>query len=465
MRKDVKINVVVDNYEKKETYSSLNKKCKMYLENNSYESVLLLSYAMIEDRLLSMLHYFYLIEDKNKCLYPSDYIDGYIRPLLKFKENSKKEEVYKIYNISTKVKLLKLFINNNNNEDNVYINNCYNVIVNKIGEDNYIKYFDDLEDFLKVRNEIIHSSFNKNINDLNIKLELCAKEGYRLSKLISKYVNLIKYDTDLLLVRDKWIYIEKSLIKYNFNNFDENADYLFNILKKELVNGFDSYDSYLCEFFIDNCLDKRKDKNESECYFYLLKDKLLKNRNWFKKLFAHYLCFDLDINYYKDIVLCFNMFDKEILKSRDIYKEIYNEEYGLSPGMLFLKIFSNEYFNCNIDVFDIVRCFFENISDEFYYLDKNSTKEEIIDIIKDEPISIFNINEDLRLDRDILLTLLNLCDEDGLIKLVVSLYVWFYGNDNLLNDRDIKDALKRLGCIVYSLEEDKYIGLWSGYDG
>jgi len=423
----------------------------MYLENNNYESVLLLSYAMIEDRLLSMLHYFYLIEDKNKCLYPSDYIDGYIRHFLKYKENSRKEEVYKIYNISTKIKMLKLFINNNN-EDNVYINNCYNVICNKIGEDNYKKYFNDLEDFLKVRNEIIHSSFNKNINDLNIKLEICAKEGYRLSKLISKYVNLIKYDIDLISVRDKWIGIEKSLINYkidfNYDKFNSgdigcNIDYLFNILKGAF--DFDSCETRICEFFIDICLDEGKDYDFGDYYIYLLKDKLLNNRNWFRKLFAHYLYFDLDINYYKDIVHCFNLFNKEILKSRDIYKEIYKEASGLEPRMLIHKIFSNSYFNASVvNIFEIVKYFFENISDDFYYLDSNSTKEEIIEIIKKDPISIFNINEDLRQDKDILLTLFNLYDEDGIISLLANIYISLYGSYELLIDNDVIDSYNKL---------------------
>jgi len=180
-------------------------------------------------------------------------------------------------------------------------------------------------------------------------------------------------------------------------------------------------------------------------YIYLLKDKLLNNRNWFRKLFAHYLYFDLDINYYKDIVHCFNLFNKEILKSRDIYKEIYKEASGLEPRMLIHKIFSNSYFNASVvNIFEIVKYFFENISDDFYYLDSNSTKEEIIEIIKKDPISIFNINEDLRQDKDILLTLFNLYDEDGIISLLANIYISLYGSYELLIDNDVIDSYNKL---------------------
>ena len=59
----MKIKKVFNNSDKQLTYSMLNKKCKLALENKEYETVLLYSYAMIEDRLLSMLHHLYVINN------------------------------------------------------------------------------------------------------------------------------------------------------------------------------------------------------------------------------------------------------------------------------------------------------------------------------------------------------------------------------------------------------------------
>ena len=49
----MKIKKVFNNSDKQLTYSMLNKKCKLALENKEYETVLLYSYAMIEDRLIT----------------------------------------------------------------------------------------------------------------------------------------------------------------------------------------------------------------------------------------------------------------------------------------------------------------------------------------------------------------------------------------------------------------------------
>ena len=213
-----KIKSIENNIEKKQTYAILNKKNKIALENNEYETVILLSYSMIEDRLLSFLHYLGVINRNNTPIYPDDYIDSIIRPLLKYKENVPKERVYKLNNISTKIKIIKLFLKNA--EDRLfYIKDCNSIIEKNIGIKNMKKFLSDLSAWIKIRNEIVHASFNKNINDLDINIELSAKEGYKLAKLISSYTNKIKTNKMQVSVSDKWHLLNKLL----------NNDYLFNI--------------------------------------------------------------------------------------------------------------------------------------------------------------------------------------------------------------------------------------------
>ena len=197
------IEPVKDNISKQITYQELNKKCKQALKDNNYETVILLTYAMLEDRLLSFLHYMYIIDRNNNIYYPTKEIDTIIRPLLKYKEDSNIKQGYKIFNISTKLKILKLFTNNNSNIQ--YLLDCKNIIDINIGIDNYNKLLDDITTWIKYRNEIIHSSFNKDINDLNNKIISISKEGYRLSKLLSNYTNKIKTNNNQLSIRDKYI--------------------------------------------------------------------------------------------------------------------------------------------------------------------------------------------------------------------------------------------------------------------
>lgn len=213
-----KIKSIENNFEKKQTYAIINKKNKIALENNEYEAVILLSYSMIEDRLLSFLHYLGIINRNDHPIYPNDYIDNIIRPMLKYKENTPKERVYKLNNISTKIKIIKLFLKKDES-GLFYITDCNSIIEKNIGIKNMKKFLSDLSAWIKIRNEIVHASFNKNINDLDINIELSAKEGYRLAKLISSYTNKIKTNKMQVSVRDKWHLLDELL----------NNDYLFNI--------------------------------------------------------------------------------------------------------------------------------------------------------------------------------------------------------------------------------------------
>lgn len=197
------IKKVTDNKDKELTYRELNKKCKKALENKEYETVLLYSYAMIEDRLLSMLHYLYVIDRYSDSLLPYDYVDKIIRPLVGYNSESEKYKVYKIYNITAKINILNVF-NKNNKDLSQYLNDCYRIIDNNIKVDKLNDYFKRLVKWKDIRNEIIHASFNKNIKDLNHKLKESSIEGYDLAREISKYTNLIKDNNRQISVRTKW---------------------------------------------------------------------------------------------------------------------------------------------------------------------------------------------------------------------------------------------------------------------
>lgn len=213
-----KIKPIENNIEKKVTYAFLNKKNKIALENKEYETVIHLSYSMIEDRLLSFLHYLFVVNREDEKLYPSDYIDKIIRPMLKFKVNVPKQRIYKMNNISTKIKVLKIFLKKDD-DGTLFINDCYNIIENNIGVKNFKKLLSELNSWIKIRNEIVHASFNKKIIDLDVNVELAAKEGCRLAKLMSSYTNKIKTNKNQICVRDKWSFLNQLV----------DTDYLFNI--------------------------------------------------------------------------------------------------------------------------------------------------------------------------------------------------------------------------------------------
>ena len=97
------IEIIKDNQDKKLTYKILNAKLKKSYTSGNFHEVINLSYAMIEDRLKTILDLLYIIEDKKEKLYPCDSIDRIIRPILKFNLDGDKKNIYKINNISTKL--------------------------------------------------------------------------------------------------------------------------------------------------------------------------------------------------------------------------------------------------------------------------------------------------------------------------------------------------------------------------
>lgn len=263
-----KIKSIENNIEKKQTYAILNKKNKIALENNEYETVILLSYSMIEDRLLSFLHYLDVINRNDHPIYLNDYIDNIIRPMLKYKENTPKERVYKLNNISTKIKIIKLFLKKDES-GLFYIKDCNSIIEKNIGIKNMKKFLSDLSAWIKIRNEIVHASFNKNINDLGINIELSAKEGYRLAKLISLYTNKIKTNKMQVSVRDKWSLIDK-ISNYNTsvggqNKFD-NYYLNNNQIEKSLYELKVIQDGKFINFNMNSILNilSKSDKNEKD---------------------------------------------------------------------------------------------------------------------------------------------------------------------------------------------------------
>lgn len=481
----VRIKQVKDNKDKQETYRSLNKKLTDAYKNNNYESVLLLSYAMIEDRLLSMLHYLYLIEDRNNKIYPCDLVDKIIRPILGFNIDSNKKDVYRIYNISTKLKLLKLVIKES---DNDYLNDCNRIIDYMIGLDEYHKFLKELEKWLKLRNEIIHASFNKNIIDLNDKLKYASNNGYELSKLSKSYTNKLKSSIDVLSVRDKWSSIEKiekvekkkidNTIHSSFGdieveNIELNKLYKFDIIKPNILDYEDlSIEDVLKESELSPTLNYINNS-----YMYDVKDGYGKDNIFHRfiisnisKLYIH--------KHITALVMLSHDFSNEILTEpynhkKHTYRYLkYYFEYLielLDKSLIDINTFdysslSGGFFESLIDVLFMLQHSHDSIINEIDNFVKelkkyanteekiniynsitkkivekisiylNYDKEEIIELINDDKYNfIYCTRDELRNDKDVVLAAIKK-DAD----------LWYYASDRLKDDENIIEEVKKI---------------------
>lgn len=323
----VKIVSVNDNNEKKITYQELNKNLKSAYENNNYHEIINLSYAMIEDRLKTILDLLYVIEDRNKNPYPCDYIDRILRNLLNYKDDPDKKKIYKINNISTKLNIIEKIIKSKS--DNEYIKDCKKIIDKNIGINVLLNWIEEVRKWTKIRNEIVHCSFNKNIDSLTDNLKTCAQEGYILANCIKKYSNKLKDNSNQLSVKTKWNSINELL---NSEHIDEE---FFNTFHTPILN-YDILNPHLCfsegkesEFILADDVGMTLESfdltidgyhygpSDELCFFNNMKDKLLKTKNAFKdySVFCLYNRFEYELDEIKVGKKLFKL-DENELKNR-----------------------------------------------------------------------------------------------------------------------------------------------------
>lgn len=198
----IEIDDVKNNYQKYETYKKLKEEIKFAYNNKEYEKLILLTYPNIEDRLNSFLKSFDILDENNQytfllkdVVFELDkpkyikFIKKYRKKYNKIKEiNIKKKNTI---NISDKIFIIRV-LNTINIE-------CSKRLHDKIELEELNEFLDDLDRWTRVRNEIVHASFVKNIDDLYAQLEYAAVKGYELSKLIDKYAKRVKSSDNKLV--------------------------------------------------------------------------------------------------------------------------------------------------------------------------------------------------------------------------------------------------------------------------
>lgn len=198
----IEIDDVKNNYQKYETYKKLKEEIKFAYNNKEYEKLILLTYPNIEDRLNSFFKSFDILDENNQytfllkdVVFELDkpkyikFIKKYRKKYNKIKEiNIKKKNTI---NISDKIFIIRVL--------NAINTECSKRLHDKIDMEELNAFLDDLDRWTRVRNEIVHASFVKNIDDLYAQLEYAAVKGYELSKLIDKYAKRVKSSDNKLV--------------------------------------------------------------------------------------------------------------------------------------------------------------------------------------------------------------------------------------------------------------------------
>jgi hypothetical protein len=183
------IKKVKDNYDKMDTYIELNETCTKAIEEGNYFTVIILSYAMIEDRLLSLLHHLYLVDRNLTKPRPDTNVKDLVMEIMEINRAGKLNE-YDFFKLSSKINLISKVIKNRNY--NNLSKDVYDLLDKEIGIQEINEFLEKLRKWSKCRNEIVHGAFNKSKQDLLKEIKVQAKIGYDLSKQISKFVGKVK---------------------------------------------------------------------------------------------------------------------------------------------------------------------------------------------------------------------------------------------------------------------------------
>ncbi|MBO4540700.1 MAG: hypothetical protein J5736_01825 [Bacilli bacterium] len=149
-------------------------------------------YGFIEDRLKSALFHLGLVVSRKRLTIPVNVLGGTLNETLKFKNN----EPISVLNISAKIKAIKCFLETAKKMSPADLEKAPSIYLVSIKEGiatkkNILK-LKMLPKWLRIRNEITHASFDKDLNDLKEKCKQAAYDGKEYCTWVDSFSKQIK---------------------------------------------------------------------------------------------------------------------------------------------------------------------------------------------------------------------------------------------------------------------------------
>lgn len=189
------IKPVENNKEKQQTYAKQLGRYKFAIRNEFYFEAMIIVYAMLEDRLLSFLYYTGVMENRS-TLKASKKTKAYVTDIVGIYAKEGKKVTLRIKNITGKMEIAKAMLKWASECENV--EDKYLVMLKALLEGidigGMLDTIETLGTWLGYRNEIIHSSMNKNINDMYEQLGDKVEEGMKYARFIDEQVRILKKD-------------------------------------------------------------------------------------------------------------------------------------------------------------------------------------------------------------------------------------------------------------------------------
>lgn len=180
--------------EKEEVYRKYLEKYNKAIKYEFYLEAIMISYAMMEDRLIAILHYTGVVTRTHENLAVNKFCYSDIRTILGYKENAP----ITIRNISVKIKVLNALVSGNFQE-NTFLYDAAKLLNHRQSDKDISvqELCERIAEWCNLRNQYVHALLNKNYAALQEGLPAFAEEGLAIAREIDKKVKTIKKNNNI----------------------------------------------------------------------------------------------------------------------------------------------------------------------------------------------------------------------------------------------------------------------------
>ncbi len=188
------IEMVESGFEKADNYRYQMGRYNLAIQHEFYFEAIVITYAMIEDRLLAFLHYAGVIDRRLQInqtehgIYVSAQCQKQINLLLKRNNNQK----IKLNTINIKIEIIKNLMKLPESNNDQYLDLVRAQIDRTINRNEFNALIQKLNTWLPLRNQIIHALMGKRTNEVMARQACIADEGLTIGRAIDGFVSKLK---------------------------------------------------------------------------------------------------------------------------------------------------------------------------------------------------------------------------------------------------------------------------------
>lgn len=190
------VKTILNNKDKQNTYKHLLGKYRKAVSSDCYFEALLIVYAMIEDRLRSIIYHSGGLANRSaKSFCKKSGINNTVRDLIGDYIADNEDDSLGLSTITNKMKIIRCLTKWSSETEKQYDDEFIILLKAQYESIDAYEMLEELEQlraWLDYRNEIIHGLLNKNIESLYSELDTKVEEGMKIARYFDSQCKLIK---------------------------------------------------------------------------------------------------------------------------------------------------------------------------------------------------------------------------------------------------------------------------------